>query len=85
MRNTAKTLMDISEDIWLKSRGWINYYGKFRKSELRKVFNPINRQIARWYAKKHKCGYIEASQKIQQIAKAYKHLFMHWLEGYTSF
>ena len=84
-KDTGKTLMEISQCIKLQSRGWINYYGKFRPSELSKVFMPINKQIGRWYAKKHKCGYIEANEKVQQIAVHHKYLFIHWYWGQTSF
>lgn len=84
-KDTSKTLMEISQQIKLQSRGWINYYGKFRPSDMQKVFSPINKQIARWYAKKHKCGYIEASERVQQIAINHKYLFVHWYWGQTSF
>ncbi|HEY6505142.1 MAG TPA: group II intron reverse transcriptase/maturase [Chitinophagaceae bacterium] len=84
-KNTSQTLMELSERIKLQSRGWINYYGKFRPTELRKVFNPINKQIGRWYAKKHKCGYIEANACVQKIAAHHSYLFVHWYCGHTSF
>lgn len=84
-KSTGKTLMEVSERIKLQTRGWINYYGKFRPSEMQKVFKPINRQIARWYAKKHKCGWIEANERVQQIALNHKYLFVHWYWGQTTF
>jgi RNA-directed DNA polymerase len=84
-KDTSRKLEKISYDIELQTRGWINYYGKFRPSDLRKVFEPINQQIAKWYAKKHKCGRIEAIEKIQQIVRQNRYLFQHWQKGYTSF
>ncbi|MBC7687224.1 MAG: hypothetical protein H7211_03485 [Aquabacterium sp.] len=62
----------------------MNYYGKYRPSDMQKVFSPINKQIGRWYARKHKCGYIEASEKVQQIAINHRYLFVHWYRGQTS-
>src|SRR5437867_3435283 len=50
-KKTSETLIEIGKRIEKQTRGWINYYGKFRKSELSKVFNPMNRQIEKWYAK----------------------------------
>lgn len=85
LKDTSQTMMEISHRIKLQCRGWINYYGKFRPSELSRVFKPINRQIARWYAKKHKCGCTEASEKVQRIAEHHKYLFIHWYWGQTSF
>ena len=84
-KDTSKKLVEISYQIELQTRGWINYYSKFRPSDMRKVFNPINEQIAKWYAKKHKCGWVEASEKVQQIANQHRYLFNHWKKGYTTF
>jgi len=39
--------MDISGWLKLKARGWINYYAKFRRLDMGKVFTPINKQIAK--------------------------------------
>ena len=63
----------------------MNYYGKYRPSDMQKVFSRINKQTGRWYARKHKCGYIEASEKVQQIAIHHRYLFVHWYRGQTSF
>ena len=52
---------------------------------MRKVFIPINKQIGRWCAKNHKYQYIEASEKVQQIAVNYKYIFVHWYTSQTSF
>jgi len=46
-RNTCQRLMDISGWLKLKARGWINYYAKFRRLDMGKVFTPINKQIAK--------------------------------------
>ena len=84
-KDTSKTLMEISQCIRQQSRGWINYYGKFRPLELSKVFSPINREIEKWYAKQHKSGYIEANAQVQQITVHHRCLFKHWYWGQTSF
>lgn len=84
-KDTSKKLVEISYQIELQTRGWINYYSKFRPSDMRKVFNGVNEQIAKWYAKKHKCEWIAAREKVKQIANKHKYLFNHWQKGYVSF
>ncbi len=37
-----------------KIRGWINYYGNFRISEMQRVFRFLNIRIAKWARKKYK-------------------------------
>jgi len=77
--------MEIGKKIEKQTRGWINYYDKFRKSDLQKVFNPINKQIAKWYAKKHECRITDANKKMQEIATTYSYTFIHWYCGFNFF
>ncbi|MFY9311030.1 MAG: group II intron reverse transcriptase/maturase [Bacteroidia bacterium] len=44
----------IAQLLKLKIRGWINYYGKFRMSELRKLFRLLHLRIAKWVRNKYK-------------------------------
>lgn len=66
-------------------RGWINYYGQYRKSELHSVMLVINRALTLWarrkYRKmKHKK---KASMRwLKQYAKWNRTLFAHWEMGY---
>ncbi len=84
-KHTSKMIMEIAGDLQPRIRGWINYYGKFRGSELHKVFTPMNRQIGKLYAKKYKCGYLEAVEQLKRIAQNHCYIFYHWYKGYTSF
>lgn len=43
--------------------GWINYYGKFRKSELHGVFEVLDKAIMKWIKKKYK---ITSTKKAHQ-------------------
>jgi RNA-directed DNA polymerase len=70
---SAKEIADI-----LKSKivGWINYYGKFRRSELCGVFNVLDNAIIKWIKKKYKLtGVKKAYQKFQELrdAKVFAH------------
>lgn len=84
-KNTSKMIMEIADELLPRLRGWINYYGKFRESELRKVFTPMNVQIGKLYAKKYKCGYLKAVENLKRIAQNHSYIFYHWYKGYTSF
>lgn len=84
-KQTNQTLMEMGKKIEKQTRGWINYYGKFRSSELSKLFDPMNKQIEKWYAKKHKQNAIESKKRIKQIATTHSYLFVHWYRGFTFF
>lgn len=72
----------------LKSRlrGWINYYSKFRKSELRKLFRIVNLRLAKWvrnkYRKFRRRHWFLAYKYLQGIAKSYPNMFEHWKYGF---
>jgi RNA-directed DNA polymerase len=72
----------IAELLKLKIRGWINYYGKFRKSEMRKVFRVLNLRLAKWVSNKYRRfrrrHWYYAYKYLQGICKDYPNLFEHW-------
>jgi len=75
------SLDDVAKLINPKVRGWINYYGKFYKSELRKTINLIAKAIERWVTRKYKKlkrrkG--RARKWLAEIARRDPSLFYHW-------
>jgi len=71
-----------------KIRGWLNYYGRFYKSAMQRIFEVINRRIAKWAFNKYKrfkrrkyVGY--AQRWLRLIAKDYVNIFLHWQHGFT--
>ena len=71
---------------WLNPmlRGWLNYYGHFRRSELYKVFRQLNKALVRWARRKYKAlrkYKTRASVFIERIAKNNPGLFAHWRVG----
>ncbi len=69
----------------LKIRGWINYYGKFRKSDLAYVFRVLNNRLVKWARNKYKRfrkSYYKARKWLRQIADSYPYLFVHWTYGW---
>lgn len=77
----------IAELLKLKIRGWINYYGKFRMSEMRKLFRVLHARITKWIRNKYrrfrKKPWYTAYKHLQTLSRSYPNLFEHWqYEGF---
>ena len=79
-------LSKIAELLKSQILGWLNYYAKFRKSELRKLFRVVNLRLAKWvsnkYRKFRRRHWFWAYKYLQGIAKNYPHMFEHWKHGF---
>jgi RNA-directed DNA polymerase len=81
-----KTLEDLSRMFNPIIRGWINYYGKYYKSELYPLFNVANRTLAKWATRKYKKlrrHKRRAMHWLGKIATREPALFAHWKMGVT--
>jgi RNA-directed DNA polymerase len=79
-----KSIEDISHMFNPIMRGWINYYGKYYKSELYCVFRHFNRTLARWAMRKYKRlgGHrTRAEYWVGRIADKEQYLFCFWKMG----
>ena len=79
-----KSLEDISRMFNPVLRGWINYYGKYYKSELYCVFRHFNRTLTRWAMRKYKKLRVHkrrAEYRLGRIAMMQPSLFYHWQIG----
>ena len=66
-------------------RGWINYYGKFRISEMQPLFRSLNKRLARWIRNKYRLKtYGQSYGMLKRIIKSYPNTFVHWEYGFTS-
>lgn len=67
-------------------RGWINYYSKFRKSEMRRLFRVINMRLVKWvrnkYRKFRRRHWYNAYKYLRGIAESYPNMFVHWRHGF---
>ncbi|MHB1922526.1 MAG: group II intron reverse transcriptase/maturase [Chitinophagaceae bacterium] len=84
-RKTRTTLQDIAEMINSKMRGWINYYGKFRRSALRVIFLRINESLLKWVRSKYKSYRYSKWKAIHWLkaqVKAEPAMFVHWKLGF---
>jgi RNA-directed DNA polymerase len=78
---SGSTLQDLAREINPVVRGWINYYGRFYKSELYPSLNGINRYLVRWAMQKFKRlrrRRKRAREALVKTARSYPGLFAHW-------
>jgi len=74
----------LSQKLTPKIRGWIYYYGKERMGDMQRVFQLINRRIAKWIQKKFKLNTIaQAYVKMRRIIHSFPTLFEHWKFGFV--
>lgn len=61
-------------------RGWIQYYGRFNRSELYVLCKRINTYLVRWARKKYRRlhGFKKVHDWWKQLGEAYPRLFFHW-------
>ena len=76
-----KELEDLSYMFNSAIRGWINYYGKFYKSEMYASLRHINKALILWVRRKYKRlarHKKKAEHFLGRIAKQNRTLFKHW-------
>lgn len=79
-----KSLYDLSRMFKSNIQGWINYYGRFRKSGMYTTLRHINRKLGLWAMrkfKKKKRHRRRAEHWLGRIAKQQPGLFPHWKLG----
>ncbi|MGW4135173.1 group II intron reverse transcriptase/maturase [Amycolatopsis japonica] len=83
-RRSDLTLGDLARRINSVTRGWINYYGRFYKSELIDFLKRINKYLVHWFTHKYKRQARtpkKARKTLAGISQAYPALFAHWAFG----
>ena len=87
VNRSDKTLTDLARMFNAKIQGWINYYGRYYKSELTyKVLNQINRKLIIWVTRKYKKfkGHKRRARAwLKQIYQRDPMLWAHWKIGVT--
>lgn len=80
-----KDILFLANALAPKTRGWINYYGKFRISELQPLFRALNKRIARWLRNKYRLKtYGHSYGLMKRIIASYPNTFVHWEYGFRS-
>ena len=78
MSMTHQPIEEVVNKINPVCRGWINYYGHSRRSELRKLANLVNNRIRRYLEKKQKLTRGKAWWTLMSIKEENPKLFVHW-------
>ena len=89
-RRSSQTLESIAHRHNATIRGWINYYGAFRKWDLYGVLQSIDFQLVQWVRRKYKRfrrKWLRAYYWVTDRARRNPTLFAHWpqLYGITLF
>ena len=83
-RRSDKSLGDLARMFNSIVQGWINYYGRFYRSELLNFLRRLNMHLVRWATRKYKRlkrRERRAMAWLAQIAHRSPRLFAHWRLG----
>jgi RNA-directed DNA polymerase len=83
-RWSGKTLTDLARSINVIVQGWINYYGRFYRSELVRLLKRINEYLVRWARWKYKRLRRSPARARRFLAAVFRRqpdLFAHWRFG----
>jgi RNA-directed DNA polymerase len=83
---TGRDLAELAEQINPIVAGWINYYGRFGRSELYPLLQRINTYLMRWAARKYKRlrAWNRRKQWWLRVINRDPKLFAHWALARTS-
>ena len=86
--STRITLEEMARELNPKLRGWLNYYGKYKRYKMRRVFYFLDKKVAHWLRKRYKRlkrSFNKAYTLLRRIYREKPHLFYHWQVGLQSF
>lgn len=65
-------------------QGWINYYGRYNRTELHSIGRYINAVLVKWAMRKYKklrTSFVNSAHYIERTVKHQPKLFAHWRVG----
>jgi len=83
-KRSDKSIEDLSKMFGAKIQGWINYYGRFYRSQMYMTLRHINSKLVWWAMrkfKKLKRRRRRAEHWLGRVAKNCPNLFPHWRMG----
>ncbi len=83
---SGAALDSIAKEVNPFVRGWINYYGKYGRWELRFSLQQIDEYLIRWAKSKYKRlrgRQVKAAKAIKQMSQKRSYLFSHWKAGFA--
>jgi RNA-directed DNA polymerase len=82
-RDSTSTIEEIADRLCSKLEGWINYYGKFRKRNLFRVFHRLTFRLMQWVQNKYKMtSKHDISKWLVNCQRVHPNLFAHWRFGF---
>ncbi len=81
-RKTSTSLNELAKRYDPILRGWLNYYGRFYKSALGRVFYAFDRGLLRWARRKYRKFERHpgrAKRWLEKMVNRQPRLFIHWL------
>lgn len=76
-----QSVKEFSSKLNPKLRGWINYFGKFKKSCLMRMFYQVDQLLLRWFKdnfKRLRRGTKRTFRFMETIRRKFPKLFAHW-------
>jgi RNA-directed DNA polymerase len=67
-------------------RGWINYYGRFRKWSLNPIFQLLRKRLVKWARnryKRYKTNLNKAYEWLKRVKEQFPNLFYQWKLGFS--
>jgi RNA-directed DNA polymerase len=81
-RQTPASLTELAMRYDPTLRGWLNYYGRFYRSALWRVFDHVDQSLLRWARRKYRRlarSPRRARRWLQKMVYRQPRLFIHWL------
>jgi RNA-directed DNA polymerase len=81
-RQTSASLNELAKRYDATLRGWLNYYGRFYRSALGRVFDHLDRSLLRWALRKYRTlarSMRRARCWLRKMVNRHPRLFIHWL------
>jgi len=81
---TFKSIVGIAQFLNPYIRGWVNYYGKFRRWEMNSIFQILRRRLVTWARrryKRYKTSINKGYKWLERIQEQFPYLFYHWQIG----
>jgi len=85
-RWSTGTIEDLARLLNPKLSGWVNYYGKFGRYQLNRLFRILHNRLVRWVLNRYKS--LKGSKRrayayLKQLQKG-NLIFYHWKKGFTN-
>ena len=82
-RQSNLTIEEIAGELYTRIRGWVSYYGKFRKWLFLNVFRRLSFRLMKWVGNKYKLTSInECFNWLRICQRQQPDLFPHWQFGF---